>query len=131
MGKYDDIINLPHHVSPNRSRISREDRAAQFAPFAALTGFEAQIEEEGRWVEQKSSLDENQIAEINGRLIELQSKISEKPVAAAEYFVPDSEKTGGAYEQITDAVVRIDIASGRIVFQNGTEIPFENIVSIY
>ncbi len=131
MGKYDDIINLPHHVSPNRSHISKDDRAAQFAPFAALTGFDAQIEEEGRWVEQKIESDENQTAIINGRLVEIMSKLPEKPVVTAEYFLPDSEKAGGEYKQITDNAVKIDTAAGKIIFENGTEIPFENIVSLY
>lgn len=130
MGKYDDIINLPHHVSNNRSCIPREERAAQFSPFAALTGFDDMITEEGRWVDSKSETDENQKAIINEKLIELQMKIEEHPTATVEYFLPDSEKEGGVYTRITDIVVKIDSQNSEIVFESGTRIPFENIISI-
>lgn len=130
MGKYDDIINFPHHVSKTRPHIPKEDRAAQFSPFAALTGFDGMITEEGRYVEQKSEPDESQKAVINEKLVEIQSKITERPIATVEYFLPDIEKAGGIYTKITDAVIKIDTYKKEIVFESGVIISLENIFSI-
>ena len=95
MGKYDDIINLPHYVSQVRPRMSRMARAAQFAPFAALTGYDDEIKETARLTDSRAELDEYVIAVINGKLLALKEKITEQPEAEITYFVADSKKSGG------------------------------------
>jgi len=92
MGKYDDIINMPHHVSKKHPQMSFHDRSAQFAPFAALVGFDDMVEETARIVSKKIEINEEQKEEINKKLQEIKEKIEEKPVAIITYFVPDKYK---------------------------------------
>ena len=94
---YDDIINLPHYVSKKRPQMSREARAAQFAPFAALTGYGDAVEETARIVGQKIDVDEEMKAIINDKLNVINSHIANKPEVNFTYYVPDKKKDGGAY----------------------------------
>lgn len=90
--KYDDIINLPHHVSETRAHMPMLDRAAQFSPFAALTGYDAAVVETARLTDQKLELDDMQKEHISEQLFELQERVSEQPEATVVYFVPDEKK---------------------------------------
>lgn len=97
MHKYDDIINLPHYTSSKRPRMAMIDRAAQFSPFAALTGYDAAVKETARLTEDRVELDEYQKSALNDRLQILQERLSDTPVISIKYFVPDERKSGGAY----------------------------------
>lgn len=130
MGKYDDIINMPHHVSTNRSHIPNEERAAQFSAFAALTGFDEMIDEEGRWVDKRLEPDESRTAAINEKLKMIADDIETKPIVTVEYFTADTEKDGGIYTKMTDSVEKIDSEAGSIIFENGAQIFFKDIYEI-
>ena len=94
---YDDIINLPRHVSEARPRMPVYDRAAQFSPFAALTGYEAAVAETGRLTDRKAELDEGEKESINERLNLIQENLDKRPEISVTYFVPDKKKAGGEY----------------------------------
>ena len=93
---YADIIDLPHHVSQNHPQMSMHDRAAQFAPFAALTGYEAEVGETARLTAERRELDEQEAQELNRRLADLAARLPDRPEVTIEYFVPDERKAGGA-----------------------------------
>ena len=128
--KYDDIINLPHHVSETRAHMPMLDRAAQFSPFAALTGYDAAVVETARLTDQKLELDETQKEHISEQLFELQERVSEQPEATVVYFVPDEKKAGGAYEMASGKIKKIDEYSQVLSFTDGTEIPFDSVYLI-
>lgn len=128
--KYDDIIHLPHHVSETRAHMPMLDRAAQFSPFAALTGYDAAVVETARLTDQKLELDDMQKEHISEQLFELQERISEQPEATAVYFVPDEKKAGGAYETASGKIKKIDEYTQMLSFTDGTEIPFDSIYLI-
>lgn len=127
---YDDIIHLPHHVSATRSRMSIHDRAAQFSPFAALTGYEESIEEMRRIVDTPAELDVDGIAMVDEKLRLLADRLEEKPLVTLTCFVPDSRKQGGAYVSVTGYVKRIDSHKKVILMTDGREIPFEKIYDL-
>lgn len=128
MGKYDDIINLPHHVSENHPQMSMQARAAQFSPFAALSGHGDAIKETERLTDAQRDLDEDMVAGINRTLQEIQSR--DHPEVSVIYFQPDSRKDGGAYVSATGRVKRIDQVSGTVVLTDGSEIPIGMILDI-
>lgn len=130
MGKYDDIIHLPHPTSKKHPRMSLENRAAQFAPFAALTGFDGLIREQGRRTEEQILLSEEQKEEISEQLGMLQEKIRDHPAVTLEYFEPDIKKQGGAYRELKGTLKRIDVTEQQVVFDDGSRIGFEYIVNI-
>ena len=113
---YGDIIGHPHWESPTHPPMSLYDRAAQFAPFAALTGYEDMIGEEARLVDNKIELSEEELTELNRKLGVISEKISQgiRPVATVTYFVPDPLKPGGLYETTTEKVRRVDAISEKI-----------------
>ena len=127
---YDDMIGLPHHVSPTRPQMSRENRAAQFSPFAALTGHDAAIGETARLVDRKIDLDEYAIAELNMKLNMLADRIDTRPEIAITHFVQDEKKDGGAYVTIIGAVKRIDGYEHAIILASGEKIVISNISKI-
>ena len=96
MSVCDDIIHLPHHVSQNHPQMPLRDRAAQFAPFAALTGYEAAVGETARLTAERRELDAQEAAELNRRLTDLAARLKDRPEVTIEYFVPDERKAGGA-----------------------------------
>ena len=104
MSRYDDIINLPHHVSPTRQRMSMHDRAAQFAPFAALVGYDDAVAETARLTESRPELDEQEQRAINERLAYIADHIHEQPEVRIKYFVPDEHKSGGAIIEVSGKV---------------------------
>lgn len=128
--KYDDIINLPHPVSRHRSRMSNYDRAAQFSPFAALTGFEACIEETARITDQRVELDEGGKALLNEKLQEILEVIQTQPRVTVTHFLYDERKAGGAYIRTTGQVKKIDSYTNSILMTDGTAIPIREIVQI-
>ncbi|MCM1091616.1 MAG: YolD-like family protein [Butyrivibrio sp.] len=127
---YDDIINLPHHVSSRHPQMSPLDRAAQFSPFAALTGHEAAIRETERLTEEFAELDEDKRELLDEQIRRIQARISSRPEVEVIYFQPDEKKSGGAYVTIRGKVKRIDVIARRISFMDGREIPMEYICAI-
>ena len=127
---YDDIIRLPHHFSQNHPHMSMHDRAAQFAPFAALTGYEAAVGETARLTTERRELDAQEAEELNRRLTELAARLPDHPEVTVEYFVPDDRKAGGAYVTVTGRVRHVSVPEQTLVMEDGTEIPMEDIISM-
>ena len=130
MSRYDDIINLPHHVSPTRQRMSMHDRAAQFAPFAALVGYDDAVAETARLTESRPELDEQEQRELNARLCALADHIQDQPEVRIRYFVPDERKSGGAIVKICGKIKRISQAERSIIMFDGTEISIPDLIEI-
>lgn len=130
-GKYDDIIDLPHPTSKKHPRMSRQNRAAQFSPFAALTGYDAVIKETERNIEEKRILSEDAIAEINENLQLIQEKKNEHPHVYISYFEKDIKKEGGIYKTIISQYKHLDEYKNILITIDGNEIPIEDISSIY
>lgn len=128
--RYDDIINLPHHQSKERPHMSLHDRAAQFAPFAALTGHEDAIKETARLTENEMLLDESIKEEINSKINELSEHLSEKQNVSITYFKPDKKKTGGAYLTDIGIVKKINEAEKILIMDSGMKIQMEQIYGI-
>ena len=125
---YADIIDLPHHVSRNHPQMPMLDRAAQFAPFAALTGYEAVVGEPARLTVEKRELDAQEAEELNRQLAAVIEHLSERPEVTVEYFVPDERKAGGAYVIVTGRVRHISLPEKTMVMEDGTVIDLENVV---
>ncbi len=128
--KYEHIIDLPHHTSPNRPRLSSAQRAAQFAPFAALTGYEAVIEEAARQTEGEIYLDEGEKEQIDRCLRQIKAQIRSSPRICAKCFIPDEKKAGGRYVTLRGRVVKIDENLQKIRLENGRNIEFWSIVQL-
>lgn len=124
---YDDIIDLPHHVSPNRRRMSNTERGAQFSPFAALTGYEAAVEEAARLTDGKKELTEEMKAIIDAKIQAISEHPDAEPQVTITYFKPDERKEGGANVRVTGAVKEIDRIGKTIVLTDKTRIPIEQI----
>ena len=124
---YDDIIHLPHHVSQNHPQLPMLDRAAQFAPFAALTGYEAAVGETARLTAERRELDAQEAEELNRRLAALIPHLPDRPEATIEYFVPDDRKAGGAYVTISGRVRHISFPERTLVMEDGTVIPLDDV----
>lgn len=129
-GPYDDIINMPRHVSETRPRMSMYDRAAQFSPFAALTGYEAVVKEAARLTDSRPELAEGEAERINLGLSALAMRMDEQPRAEITYFLPDDRKSGGAFVHVSGRVKRIDEYERTVVFTDGTAVPIEDILKI-
>ena len=129
-GDYDDIINLPHHISKTRPQMSMKDRAAQFSPFAALTGYDAAIKETGRLTDEKIELDEEALSNLNMKFQILFEKLDEQPDIAITYFKPDETKSGGAYLTTTDKIKKVDEYERMITTTNGTKIPMDDVINL-
>lgn len=127
---YQDILHLPHHVSPTRPRMSMADRAAQFSPFAALVGYDAAIDETARQTEAQMVLTEDRKAELDQAMQRLLDQLDRHPEAAIRYFVPDSRKEGGAYRRVTGCVKKIDFFARVLYLTDGTRIPLDDIVEL-
>ncbi len=129
-GNYDDIINLPHHVSGTRPQMSAHDRAAQFSPFAALIGYDAAVAETARLTDERIELDESQKEALSQRLLMLSEQIDDHPEAVFTYFVPDKRKSGGKYVTATGSVKKIDEYENVVVLTDGTRISITDIFNI-
>lgn len=129
-GPYDDIIHLSHPTSKNRPRMSIHDRAAQFSPFAALSGHAAAIAETARLTDRKLELDEDTKAELDRRQAILLEHISERPEITVTWFRPDEKKAGGAYVTTTGRLKKIDEIERVLILTDDTRIPLEAVVSL-
>ena len=126
-GNYEDILYLPHHVSGTRRQMSMTDRAAQFSPFAALTGYDAAIRETSRLTDSSVDLEGDEKAVLNGRLQLLSRCLDREPRITVTYFVPDRRKSGGAYETVEGRVRKIYPLEHALFLEDGTRIPFDRI----
>ena len=130
MGKYDDIIDLPRKVSDSRPRMSDRDRAAQFSPFAALTGYGDAVEETARLTGDRLELDECEMERINRKLLELKERIGECPKISVTYFLPDEKKKGGKYITCSENLKRIDEYERCLLFTDGRKIYIDTVIDI-
>ena len=130
MSRYDDIINLPHHVSPTRQRMSLHDRAAQFAPFAVLVGYDDAVAETARLTAARPELDEQEQRAINERLAYIADHIKEQPEVRIKYFVPDEHKSGGAIVEVSGKTYRISNTDATIVMTDGCKIRLSDIIDL-
>ena len=128
--KYNDIINLPHHRSEKHPRMTMINRAAQFSPFAALTGHDAAIKETARLTDERIELDESAKAIIDERLQYIEENIKSVPVVTITYFVPDERKSGGEYLTVTGKVKKIDSSTNCIIMTDGAAISIYEILNI-
>ena len=125
---YEDIIGLPHPVSRKHPQMSLENRAAQFAPFAALTGYEDAIEETGRLTDMRIDINEDRKEMLDEKLKAL--SMSESPAVEITYFVPDLLKEGGSYSTLKGMIKRVDTFKRVIVMNDGISIPFDDLYEI-
>lgn len=124
---YKDIIDLPHHVSPTRPQMSMVNRAAQFSPFAALTGYDAAIKETGRLTDERIDLSDDARMVLDRKQQVLLEHLDERPELSIIYFSPDERKSGGAYVTITGRVEKIDEYHRLLVLTDGTKISIDEI----
>ena len=127
---YDDIIHLPHHVSKTRPQMPILDRAAQFAPFAALSGYDAAIRETARLTDERLELDEHTKNALSDKLQIIAERIDERPEISITYFVPDEKKDGGAYITAGGTVKKIDEYERIVLMDDGMAIPIDEIISV-
>ena len=125
---YNDIIDMPHHVSVKHPRMSALDRAAQFAPFSALTGYGETVSEVGRITDKRIELDEYEIELIDRALRAVKEISDQMPVAEITFFVPDNHKSGGAYHTVTDRIIRIDDFERTVILSSNAKIKIDDIV---
>lgn len=128
--RYDDIMNLPHHVSDVHPHMAVSDRAAQFSPFAALTGYGDAIRETGRLTDTRIELDEDAKELLDEKLRMIQERIASRPEVSITYFCPDERKAGGFYTTVTGCVKKIDGYAGAVIMGDGTRIGMGDIVKI-
>ena len=129
-GKYDEIMGLPHHVSKTRPQMPMSDRAAQFAPFAALSGYDAAIKETGRLTDERIELDVEALSALDMKYQLLMEVLDEAPEVTITYFQPDERKAGGKYVSAVGTVKKIDDFERRITMRDGTRIPMDDVLSI-
>ena len=127
---YDDIIHLPHHRSKKHAPMPIIDRAAQFSPFAALTGHDAAIKETARLTDRKIELDEYEIAILDEKLQQIKEKLPMNPEITVTYFQPDVRKDGGEYRTISGKVKKMDEYAKSIIMENEIRLPIEDIIEL-
>ena len=130
MSKYDEIINIPHFDPKNHKRMSMKERAAQFSPFAALTGYSESVKETARLTKSKIELSEDMKYEIDMKLQLIEEHIKEKPEVSIVYFIKDKKKSGGDYNEYTGIIRRIDKVNGKIIFVDKSNILLNDIIDI-
>ena len=126
--KYKNLIYEPHHVSVRRPHMRNGDRAAQFAPFAALSGFDNAIDETARLTDRKIELDEGEKEELDRMLASLSDKIKEQPAVTVTYFIPDERKSGGKYVTADKLLKKIDTVHRQMIFTDGTRIDADDVL---
>ncbi len=129
-GKYDDILRLPHHVSASRKPMAMTARAAQFAPFAALSGYDAEVQEAGRLTDRPIEPDEYEKEAMNARLQLLARHLREKWVVSLVFFQPDERKAGGAYVTRTGTVKKLYETERLLTLTDGTVIPLDDLIAL-
>lgn len=130
MNNYEDIINLPHHVSSKRPQMSKEQRASQFAPFSALTGYEDAIKETARLTNRKIEVDDGLREVLNNKLNIIEENIKYKPEVLITYFIQDKKKDGGEYNTINGIVRRIDAVNNLIIMEDKSKIDMKDVLNI-
>ena len=130
-GPYDDIIDLPHPTSERHPRMPMVNRAAQFSPFAALTGYDAAVKETARHTDARVELTEEEESILDAKLQLLADRIASQAAAEFTYFEPDKKKAGGAYLSVSGIIKKIDGVTGDIVLTDGQRIPIEDILNIH
>ena len=128
--RYDEIMELPHHVSKTRPQMPMSDRAAQFAPFAALTGYDSAIKETGRLTDERVELDEEALTALDRKYQLLIEALDDAPEVTIIYFQPDERKAGGQYVSATGTVKEVDTFGRRILLQDGTRIPLDSVYDL-
>ena len=128
--RYDEIMGLPHHVSTTRPQMPMSDRAAQFAPFAALTGYDSAIKETGRLTDERIELDEEALTALDRKYQLLMDALADAPEVTITYFQPDERKAGGQYVSATGTVKKVDTFGRRILLQDGTRIPLDSVFDL-
>ena len=126
--KYNDIINMPHHVSKTHPQMSLKARSAQFAPFAALTGYGDVINETGRLTNEKIEIDDELKEILTEEIMKIKSKLSERLTISFTYFIPDEKKNGGKYVTVKGIVKKVNDNS--IILEDKTEILIEDVIDI-
>ena len=129
-GKYDDIINLPHHTSTKHPRMTRTARAAQFAPFAALTGLDDEMEETARLTDKKITLDEEQKQVINRELLFIKNNPQRDIPVIVTFFKSDGRKDGGAYIEKEVRIKKIDEINRKLILSDYSEIKIDDLFSV-
>lgn len=127
---YEDIVDLPHHVSKKHPQPTMADRAARFAPFAAITGYEEMVLEEARVTDDRIEMDESSKAALNEKLNMILEFIDEQPEVSITYFEPDKRKAGGAYVTVTGTVKRIDEYEHLVIMTDGKKINIDEIYNL-
>lgn len=127
---YEDIVDLPHHVSRKHPQPTMADRAARFAPFAAITGYEEMVLEEARVTDDRIEMDESSKAALNEKLNMILEFIDEQPEVSITYFEPDKRKAGGAYVTVTGTVKRIDEYEHLVIMTDGKKINIDDIYNL-
>lgn len=127
---YEDIVDLPHHVSKKHPQPTMADRAARFAPFAAITGYEEMVLEEARVTDDRIEMDESSKAALNEKLNMILEFIDEQPEVSITYFEPDKRKAGGAYVTVTGTVKRIDEYEHLVIMTDGKKINIDDIYNL-
>lgn len=128
--KYGDMLDLPHHVSKKHPPMSREDRAAQFSPFAALTGHEAAIQETARQTDERIDLDEDSRNALDRTLANVRECVAEHPLVTVTYFQPDERKAGGQYVTVQGRVKKLKESPQRLVLEGEMEIALREVVAL-
>ena len=127
---YEDIVDLPHHISKKHPQPTMADRAARFAPFAAITGYEEMVLEEARVTDERIEMDESSKAALNEKLNMILEFIDEQPEVSITYFEPDMRKAGGAYVTVTGTVKRIDEYEHLVIMTDGKKINIDEIYNL-
>ena len=128
--KYEDMLYLDPPVSKTHRKMSIQDRAAQFMPFAALTGYEDLIRESSRITQSRIELSETEIEELKHKLEILHRHEIEKPLIKVQYFVHDLKKSGGSYQMVEKYLHRIDDIEKKVIFKDRTTIQFDDIILV-
>ena len=128
--QYDDIINLPHHISKKHPQMSLFARSAQFAPFAALTGYEDAVKETARETYERIEIEDELKSILDSKLQIILGQIKNKPGISFTYFIADSKKDGGKYVVVTGLVKKVDLYNQYIYLADNTEIPINEIIDI-
>lgn len=128
--RYDDIINLPHHVSKVHVQMTMAERAAQFSPFAALSGYDEALRETGRLTQARAELDEDEKELLDEKLQALRERMTEQPRTAITYFCPDGRKEGGSYLTAEGHIKKIDDYKKIVIMEDDTRIPVGEIMEI-
>lgn len=130
MNDFSAIMNLPHHVSKKRKQMTLEERAAQFSAFAALSGYDEEIDETARLTSPREAMSEDDVVELDAAFQRLLDSEFERPTVAVTYFQPDERKEGGRYVTYTGVFRHFDAKENMLIFTDGTRIPAQNIIAI-